>query len=178
MKKREEIGAMMTSKGYMLAAEVGVQKGEFARKMLSSWNGHLVLVDSWRSFNQEEYEDVANVSDEEHFKNYRECLDNLREFEGRFTTCRALSPEVSTLFKNNLFDLVYIDANHSYEGCLRDISHWNGKVRSGGCICGHDYMDGVFWGGTFGVKKAVLEFFGREPDIVTDESEPSWFFFK
>ncbi len=54
-----------------------------------------------------------------------------------------------------LVDMVYIDADHSYEGCKADIEAWFSKVRPGGIICGHDY------GGTEvdfpGVKQAVDE---------------------
>lgn len=179
MKDRNEIGRMMTERGYKLAAEIGVQKGEFAKQILSHWDGHLVLVDAWREFPTEIYNDTANVSTESHSNNYNECLQNLREFEGRFTTCRGLSQETSELFKDELFDLVYIDANHSYDGCLADIKSWIKKVKKGGCICGHDYMDGItWWGGEFGVKSAVLNYFNRDPDILTQEEyQQSWFFF-
>lgn len=174
MKDRNEIGHMMTERGYKLAAEIGVQKGEFAKQILSSWNGHLVLVDSWRELPTEIYNDPANISTKDHLNNYNECLQNLREFEGRFTTCRGLSQETSELFKDELFDLVYIDANHSYDGCLADIKSWTKKVKKGGCICGHDYIDGV----TCGVKSAVLRYFNRDPDILSqDEYHQSWFFF-
>lgn len=51
------------------------------------------------------------------------------------------------------FDMIYIDADHSYESVKNDISVWFNKVKPGGIICGHDYfMDDV--------KKAVDEFFG------------------
>jgi hypothetical protein len=177
IKTRDEIGKLMTLKGYKLAAEIGVQRGDYAKKILSNWDGHLFLFDSWRNFPTGDYVDVANVSDEDHKTNLNACLDNLSEYDGRYTLCRALSPEVSQHFKDESFDLIYIDANHSYEGCLLDIEGWIKKIKLGGCICGHDYLDGSFWGGNFGVKRAVLDFFGKNPDIITNESEPSWFVF-
>jgi len=42
--------------------------------------------------------------------------------------CRALS-----------FDVVFIDANHSYEFCRRDIQNWRRLLKPGGTLCGHDY---------------------------------------
>ena len=49
-------------------------------------------------------------------------------------------------------DLVFIDANHSYEAVKADIQAWRPQITGGGIICGHDYTDS--WPG---VKKAVDE---------------------
>ena len=40
------------------------------------------------------------------------------------------------------FDLVYIDADHTYESVKDDIAAWFPKVKPGGWITGHDYVDG------------------------------------
>ena len=52
-------------------------------------------------------------------------------------------------------DFVFIDADHSYNGCLVDIRTWFPKVRTGGYVCGHDceHPD---------VKRAITEFFGAD----------------
>lgn len=49
-------------------------------------------------------------------------------------------------------DVVYIDADHSYDAVSADIDAWLPKIRHGGYICGHDYHDGFP-----GVRKAVDE---------------------
>ncbi len=54
--------------------------------------------------------------------------------------------------RQQLFDVVFIDANHSYEFCKRDIENWRNLIELGGTICGHDYDDA--WPG---VRKAVNE---------------------
>lgn len=54
------------------------------------------------------------------------------------------------------FDLVFIDAEHSYEATSADIRAWAPLVRAGGWISGHDY--GSEWFPKFGVKRAVDEF--------------------
>jgi hypothetical protein len=179
IKIRDEIGKLLTVKNYKVGVEVGVQRGTFAKTILSNWDGHLFLVDSWRNFPSENYVDMANVSDEEHRKNLNICLDTMSAYEGRYTICRGLSKETSEYFKDEIFDFVYIDANHSYEGCLEDIRSWIKKIKKGGCICGHDYLNGFLYNTHFEVEKAVLEFFGKTPDIITTEDGPipSWFIF-
>lgn len=42
-------------------------------------------------------------------------------------------------FDNNSLDFVYIDADHSYETTLEDITEWTKKVKPGGIVSGDDY---------------------------------------
>jgi len=85
-----------------------------------------------------------------------------------------LSAEFARELDDECLDAVYIDADHSHAAVLADLAAWAPKVRRGGVISGHDYLDGVLPEGVFGVRSAVLEFFGREPDFVTQEKWPSW----
>lgn len=59
------------------------------------------------------------------------------------------------------FDMIYIDGDHSYEGCKKDLMVARTKVKPGGWIMGHDYkMNYKKTKNTyfFGVKQAVDEF--------------------
>lgn len=72
--------------------------------------------------------------------------------------CRFYKEETVKASRNigtNELDFVFIDADHSYEGCLSDIKAWFPKVRSGGYITGHDCELPA-------VKKAIVEFFGAD----------------
>jgi predicted O-methyltransferase YrrM len=48
------------------------------------------------------------------------------------------SAESAALFSGKL-DGVFIDADHSYNGCKRDVEAWFPKVKTDGIFCGHDY---------------------------------------
>jgi predicted O-methyltransferase YrrM len=45
--------------------------------------------------------------------------------------------------EDEYFDLVYIDADHSYDGVLNDLELSYKKVKRNGFICGHDYISGT-----------------------------------
>jgi hypothetical protein len=174
--KRDDIGSLMTKLNYTTAAEIGVQNGLFSKIILSTWDGHLTLVDAWQKLDN--YTDIANVSDQQHNMAYENTINNTSNFSSRCKIIKGISPDISSSFVDEEFDLVYLDANHSYEAVLQDISFWIKKVKkTGGCICGHDYLDGKLSAGDFGVKSAVHDFFKKDPDIVTNEHWPSWFIF-
>jgi predicted O-methyltransferase YrrM len=40
---------------------------------------------------------------------------------------------------DNFFDMIYIDADHSYEGVYNDLKISYTKLKTGGILCGHDY---------------------------------------
>jgi predicted O-methyltransferase YrrM len=56
---------------------------------------------------------------------------------------RGSSCKIAPLLRNNL-DAVFIDADHSYASVKEDIAAWIGKVRPGGVLAGHDYVDPVW----------------------------------
>jgi hypothetical protein len=57
-------------------------------------------------------------------------------------------------FPDHSIDLVFLDADHSYEAVAADIRAWMPKVTERGLLCGHDYTTRV------GVRRAVDEVFG------------------
>jgi len=91
---------------------------------------------------------------------------NTERFGERCRVLRMGSLEAADQFEDRSLDFVFIDADHSYEGCKADIEAWLPKLKLGGVICGHDY------GEQFpGVVRAVDEIFG---DIVETQSRV-WF---
>lgn len=165
----------MNAQGFKIAAEVGVQEGIFSRTVLESWPGELIMIDAWAHIPG--YVDIANVSEQEQLQILEKARKVEKDFAPRAKIVKGFSTEVASQVQPGSLDFVYLDADHSYKGVMDDIKAWIGKVRPGGAIGGHDYIDGLIPAGLFGVKSAVRDYFGREPNIVTHEPFPSWIFY-
>ena len=64
-----------------------------------------------------------------------------KELNGKLERIKGMtSLEASTLYKDETFDLVFIDGDHQFESVCKDIAAWKPKIRKGGMICGHDYL--------------------------------------
>jgi hypothetical protein len=157
------------------AVEVGVFKGKFSKHILSNWDGTLYMVDVWRPLGQE-YLDASNHA--EHVTAYFDTMNNISGFEDRGIMVRADSKIASNMFDNESLDFIYIDANHAYDYVKKDIEFWYPKLKWGGFLLGHDYINldwyndpnflpngkdkhiwnGNFYHGVFGVNPAVDEF--------------------
>ena len=162
--ERAELPFVLNRRGLVgCGVEVGVKQGEFSEHLLRHWKGrHLISVDPWRTFAADSYVDIANVPQDVHDGFMRETTERLLPFGARSTIWRATSREAAGVIPRHSLDFVYIDARHDYPSVLEDLEDWWDKVRPGGILCGHDYLDGFYaTAGEFGVKTAVNEFFGR-----------------
>lgn len=140
-------------------AEVGVKRGIYSEIILSRWEGKkLYLVDPWEEQNDESYVDRANVDQERHDTFYNEALERLGKFNGRFEIVRDYSLTAAADIPDESLDFVYIDARHDHDSVLEDLRAWEPKVKVGGVIAGHDYLQGVVNGTPFGVRSAVRQY--------------------
>jgi len=157
-------------------AEIGVWEGQMSEHLLYALPGlTLALVDRWVPPKPDDSYatsgDLKAACSVERFKAAkRKTIDRMRSFSSyRYTILAEESTRAALYFSNGSLDFVFIDADHSYIGCLADIRAWLPKVRSGGWIGGHDF--GTTYG--FGVDKAVLKVFNKESVEVDDNH--TWF---
>lgn len=108
---------------------------------------HVVAVDSWEGHWE------ATLAE---FSERVMAYPNLEVLRGE-------SPHALLAFREDEFDLCYIDADHSYESVVRDINACKRIVKRGGWMAGHDCLPGS------GVEAAVRELLG-EPKIFRDTS--------
>lgn len=60
---------------------------------------------------------------------------------GSITVHKSDSYAATVAFPDASLGLCFIDADHTFEGCVRDLESWWPKVRPGGVLAGHDYSD-------------------------------------
>jgi len=157
--KREEI---IHTFGAKKIAEVGVLRGRFASHLLSTNPEELHLIDPWRVFGKAVYPDHSQKTQEDWDKTH-DFVQNKFSKDYRVNVHRGTSEEIASKFPDGYFDLVYIDANHTYEFCKLDIELWLPKVRKGGIIGGHDAVEAL------GVLRAWTEAFGKDNVRLTTE---------
>jgi methyltransferase family protein len=172
---RDELPALLNARGLLgRGAEIGVKQGKYSDELLSNWKGEeLVSIDPWLSADPEEYVDRSNVEQDEFDRYYEQTRERLARFGSRSTIWRTTSVEAAARVPDHSFDFVYIDARHDYESVKEDLEAWCAKVRPGGVLAGHDYVDGDLPQGEFYVKSAVDEFFGARGIPVHGTEGPS-----
>jgi hypothetical protein len=178
---RDELPALLNRRGLVgTGAEVGVRVGRYSELLLSRWQGRLLIsIDPWLEAPADEYVDHSNVPQKLQEEFYERTRSRLAAFGARSEIWRATSAEAATRVGDGDLDFVYIDARHDYDSVLEDLELWFAKVRPGGIVAGHDYLDGERDGTIYGVRRAVDEFFHRRalPVHATRERPPrlrSW----
>jgi hypothetical protein len=143
--------------GFKRICEVGVLNGELSEPIINVCHPEVyVMVE--RSVNDQLYEVVRNS-------------DILGEYEitkRPLVLMRMESAKAAAMIRDGYFDIVHIDADHTYEDVKLDLEVWASKVRLGGMLTGHDYNKQ----GKYLVWKAVDERFGP---LVETGPDDIWF---
>lgn len=138
-------------------AELGVYRGENFMTMIQHEPAVAVAVDSWINDGVVSRND-SGITQEELDQLYLSFKQRVAD-KPYVQVYREYTFEAVKRFPDNFFDLVYIDADHTYEACLRDITDWYPKVKPGGFLLGDDFWNyRTKTGVHFGVKRAVNEF--------------------
>lgn len=159
-------------------AEVGVFRGMNAKCLLSARRDvELWMVDPWGGVTNGyratgDYQ--TRFSAQRWEQTYRDALKRTQFAENRRRVVRRRSVEAAELVDDRSIDVVFIDADHSYEAALSDIKAWAPKVRPGGWIGGHDYKH-PREGRGYGVQRAVDEWATMRNVEVETGKDFTWF---
>lgn len=160
IKKIMEVGLW---KGLTLKHVLGIEKGgrivgvsEHHESIDAYWG-----VDPWMIMG-DLYMRYSDLTQADWDKKYRKTCQLMMLFP-KLHIIRAMSIEAVSIFPDNYFDMVFIDADHCYKAVTRDIGLWLPKVKPGGFFCGDDYESKHH----FDVKPAVNDYFKQ--DYTTDE---------
>eukprot|EP00294_Goniomonas_avonlea_P011841 CAMPEP_0114567426 /NCGR_PEP_ID=MMETSP0114-20121206/15472_1 /TAXON_ID=31324 /ORGANISM="Goniomonas sp, Strain m" /LENGTH=183 /DNA_ID=CAMNT_0001754009 /DNA_START=42 /DNA_END=591 /DNA_ORIENTATION=+ len=156
--------------------EVGVFQGTYSLELLSTWRGRrLHLVDVWDSGDTMGYSPAADREGD-----LNSTLSKLAGYTDRINGYVGCVDSAASIPDDSL-DLVFIDAEHTYDGTLADLEAFYPKLKEGGMLAGHDYSDGYSYKNyRFGVKRAVDDFVraeGLPPPLYTlkDGESPTWY---
>ena len=153
-----------------IAAEIGVARGHHSAHLLEAIPDlRLYSIDPWGYYLKEHkamYGYHALPDDE---KIYQNVVEILKPFGQRSKIIRSTSVRAVDTIKEPL-DMIFIDADHTYESVKRDIGLWWDKVKVGGIISGHDYDHSH----QPGVKQAVDEYFSNKEITIHKEIGTVW----
>jgi hypothetical protein len=122
---RRGLAAMFCDLGFTLGAEIGVLKGEYSEVLCyANPKLHLYCIDPWLG-NKAGFRDTA-------LKHLADC---------NCTIIQNTSMEAVGNFADNSLDFVFLDGNHTFPFIVNDLIQWTPKVRVGGIVAGHDYLD-------------------------------------
>jgi len=151
-------------------AEIGISCGKNLKKILRSESTKIIeeywAVDPWHPVPPPGPPPLFV----DRFFLYEEMCQAMVHFK-QLRVLRMFSVVAAKLFPNGYFNMVYIDADHSYSAVAQDIEAWLPKVKIGGLLGGHDYNMAT-------VRKAVDELLPNawEPPPAPRGSTKVWLF--
>jgi hypothetical protein len=148
---------------FPIGAEIGVHRGVLSNQLLKNIP-HLTLymIDIW---SPEAYKgkgtDAASEKAIADYQNNWE--DNFKEackvrglYYSRAHIIKMASLQAVSLFQDNYFDFVFLDACHDEMSVWIDTMNWWNKIKKDGWMSFHDYNNPIY----LGVKKAADNIFG------------------
>ena len=155
MTYEEQLWLYNMAKSHLSIAELGSWKGRSTNALATACKGTVTAIDTWKG-SMEERDSTNWMAKKE------DILALFKENTKQFTNIKihqAKGMDAVKEYADKSFDMVFIDAGHTYEEVKEDIDAWLPKAKM--ILCGHDYQPD-FW---MGVVKAVDEKFGK-PDGV------------
>jgi predicted O-methyltransferase YrrM len=148
-----EVGSWKGKSSAFLAVEIANSGKEI----------QLYCIDTWNGSEEHKNMDLSNL--------YDTFLNNMKPLSKYYKAIRMDSVEASTMFEDYSLDFVFLDADHSYKGVIKDLHAWDKKIKTNGIIAGHDYKNPEFPG----IEKAVYEFYGESNINKNFQSELVWY---
>lgn len=169
---RDDLAKLFTGFG----AEIGTEQGAYA-EIIAKYAKKLYCVDAWKPYRG--YRDHTREGKLERF--FETTVARLSKCPNVWIV-RKFSMDAVKDFQDEQLDFVYIDANHSYDSVIEDITQWSKKIKKGGIISGHDYIRRKGQDQYYDVVRAVNDYVrdNNIPElfIYRGDSPASWMFKK
>lgn len=149
-------------------AELGCREGDFTLAILAGMgdSGRLCCIDLYQE------NELSERIEEKQIEYVVNFLRNTQLYQDRIALMIAETEKAVAMLRDELFDIVFIDASHRYSAVKKDIDLWWPTLKLNGIMIGHD-ADSFVWNKTYiemdyydgnhhGVAKAIVEKFGIE----------------
>jgi len=164
MTEAELLWLAATAEHKSLIVEVGSWMGRSTSALAANTLGKVIACDTWEG--SEEHADMLRDKPKgwlkEQFLAHAGRYENMDFFQSRSLDLAASMDKLDLRP-----EMIFLDANHTYESVKADILAWRPLLRPGGVICGHDF-DPPNW---MGIKQAVDELI---PDRVLVPGTTIW----
>lgn len=175
--EKDELSYMYDISKDKVILELGSEMGQSAY-IMASVAQNIVCVDAWddtyEHLNNDPKQKNVYVNDITLYKNQPKNFDgelknkdnifeqfktNCKEFidSGKLHYVKGKTLDVIDQFENQYFDIILIDADHSYEGVYGDINAYIPKLKKDGYLAFHDYGCGMWTGVKQACDQAVNE---------------------
>ena len=172
---RIELAEIFAEAGFKTGAEVGVRRGAYSYTICEKNPGiKMFCIDPYIPYRG------RRPTPEHMDRVFKVAQKNLSKFNCIFI--RKTSMDAVKDFADGSLDFIYIDAMHEFDPVMMDIICWVPKVRVGGIVSGHDYVDSYAVGVPHAVRSYTYAHNINEWYITRDygvgEQMPSWFWVK
>lgn len=116
---------------------LGLSSLLMARAMYGGGNygARIYCIDTWEG--SAEHQSMALIRNGSFFETFQENISG-SGLMNYFTPIRKNSVLAARDFPDRSFDMIFIDGDHSYAGCLADLEAWYPKLKPEGILLGHD----------------------------------------
>ncbi|MGL6269703.1 MAG: class I SAM-dependent methyltransferase [Chitinophagaceae bacterium] len=135
----------------MIGIELGCAEGFLAYEFMKAGLEKLYMVDNWNEIKGQKGD--GGFPQIWHEKNYFKANERMKHYGNNVIFLKGLTDKMAKHIPDNSVGLVYVDADHSYDGVLKDINSYWPKLVSGGIMAFHDFI-----APQYGVKQAVYHF--------------------
>lgn len=137
----------------MVAVECGVAEARFSIELWQAGIEKLYLIDIWEKIPF--ISGCASFDNDWHKDNYSTVISLFKKeiAEQKVFLLKGFTYQMAEKIPDNSVGLVYIDADHSYNGVRTDIEYFIPKLVKGGIMSFHDFGNKAY-----GVKDAVWDY--------------------
>ncbi len=118
-----------------LIVEIGSWMGRSTRALADNCPGKVLAVDTWQGSDEDQHRALLEGKPKDWLM--LQFMNNLAGVN--VYAYRLASLAAAETFKDELFDMIFIDAGHTYDDVKADILAWGNLLAPGGLLCGHDY---------------------------------------